>query len=768
MEKEKYYLQNALSSYNSLLLRNCNIFDRVTTSVALQIKTWIFYTHESGFWFIDSSYRLIMFCVIMCLVCISDVTGRQSYHSVCLTLLSCIACCLHFTTSSLPVPSFVFQLKFISFVAYSLYMTFYILKQNALFLQNMVSYSHFLYINLLTMILLKDLACVLLQFLYVNDTIITMIINMITCMFLTIILTVIPGMVAYEEALDHKDKIIANKASHERYISHELRGPLNVTSMAIEYCMNVIPEDTTDPEKQSILESLMEANCACDDGLTILNGLLLNDKVDNSIVILNKEELKVKSFVTDYLKMYVAQVHAKSIKLEMYNCDVDSELFLTQLSTDSLTQLSTGDTLSLRKSQNSLDFRTVSSKSMKTKIDDNTFGLSETFTSGECIEDDDTLFADKSKLGQVIRNLMSNAIKFTPDEGTIKVFIKFIPKYSQPNEVLATNGMLIFEVKDSGAGISLENIPRLFNEVVQFNPEKLQGGGGSGFGLVLCKSIVDMHDGSLSAHSEGEGFGSTFRLQVPMMHYPKMQSNDSQMGTQGLSINNPIATDEFATTSISSNTVCQDDTSNSTPLVFRHRLDVNIRNTIPATITIMPSSKRLFSYSIEETTRPPDDSQSTCTMSNRPITPFNAVIPVFNKKRLLLVDDAATNRKILRKLLEQSGHECEEAKNGVEGLQMMKDVFRRPTHWHCDSDSAIGPNKTSNDYYDAILMDFVMPEMSGPDATRAIRELGYAGPIIGVTGNARDEDRNVFLNAGATDVIIKPLKKAHLLKFINM
>ena len=111
---------------------------------------------------------------------------------------------------------------------------------------------------------------------------------------------------------------------------------------------------------------------------------------------------------------------------------------------------------------------------------------------------------------------------------------------------------------------------------------------------------------------------------------------------------------------------------------------------------------------------------------------------VVAKKKLLIVDDVGTNRTFLRKLLEQRGHDCEEAEDGEEALNMVK--------------------ASSLDYYDVILMDFMMPTMSGPDATRALRELGYKGPIIGVTGNALDEDRVLFMNAGATNVIVKPLK----------
>ena len=76
--------------------------------------------------------------------------------------------------------------------------------------------------------------------------------------------------------------------------------------------------------------------------------------------------------------------------------------------------------------------------------------------------------------------------------------------------------MLYISVIDSGAGISTENQKKLFKEVIQFHPEKLQSGGGSGFGLYICKGIVDLHEGFLSVFSEGEGLGSTFTVQLPM------------------------------------------------------------------------------------------------------------------------------------------------------------------------------------------------------------------------------------------------------------
>jgi len=77
-------------------------------------------------------------------------------------------------------------------------------------------------------------------------------------------------------------------------------------------------------------------------------------------------------------------------------------------------------------------------------------------------------------------------------------------------------GNLVVTVTDTGAGISKENQKLLFREGQQFDPHKLQGGGGSGFGLFISKSIVVLHGGRMTAYSKGEGQGTSFTFSIPM------------------------------------------------------------------------------------------------------------------------------------------------------------------------------------------------------------------------------------------------------------
>jgi CheY-like chemotaxis protein len=124
---------------------------------------------------------------------------------------------------------------------------------------------------------------------------------------------------------------------------------------------------------------------------------------------------------------------------------------------------------------------------------------------------------DHFKMRQVLRNLISNAIKFTPNQGTITVQVKtfqnqqFSTKHHNVN-----NGFVRIEIKDSGVGITPENQLKLFKEVIQFDAKKNQSGGGSGLGLWLSQRLVTLNHGVIGVYSEGLGKGSTFFIDLPL------------------------------------------------------------------------------------------------------------------------------------------------------------------------------------------------------------------------------------------------------------
>ena len=350
---------------------------------------------------------------------------------------------------------------------------------------------------------------------------------------------------------------------------------------------------------------------------------------------------------------------------------------------------------------------------------------------------------DSCRLMQVVRNLMSNAMKFTPNEGTVKVDIIFIPpphsliqksmSTKSPSESCNSQqseshplaktihldndttvegyeyGCVKLCVQDSGPGMSADQLSELFQDGVQFNANELQGGGGTGLGLFIAKGIVSQHNGTLTASSDGLGHGTSFELELPLW---RIELDDS---------------------------VCE-------------------------------RTEEMKSSNLDEP--PTTDSNEKCTSKPAETlsSPTNNVAPSLH---ILIVDDIKSNRKLLRRLLERKGHVCDEAENGFEAFEMTKAAFEE------------------GNPYDSILMDYEMPVMDGPTAAREIRHFmslqdqpaeesdsavpnevetaytsqgdgsatGRIGPsIVGVTGNVLSEDVNYFLSCGADEVLSKPVK----------
>jgi CheY-like chemotaxis protein len=113
--------------------------------------------------------------------------------------------------------------------------------------------------------------------------------------------------------------------------------------------------------------------------------------------------------------------------------------------------------------------------------------------------------ADPARLQQVFWNLISNAVKFTPEGGTIT----FRCRPSPP-------GRVRLEVCDTGIGIDSRTLPRIFDAFEQGGQSVARIFGGLGLGLAITKALVTLHGGSISAHSQGKDLGSTFVVELPL------------------------------------------------------------------------------------------------------------------------------------------------------------------------------------------------------------------------------------------------------------
>ena len=244
--------------------------------------------------------------------------------------------------------------------------------------------------------------------------------------------------------------------------------------------------------------------------------------------------------------------------------------------------------------------------------------------------------------------------------------------------------------------------------------------------LLVSKGIVDVHGGSLSVFSEGEGYGSTFTLQLII-------DNDSvQLSDQG-------------------------------PILFRSNLfkvPINKLNdhsrvhaTQPASIKNMSLSGGDRSGQHQNCGTDAGAKDIRCQRNNDDVCPLTAKILSQQESlcSILIVDDSIPTKSMLSKLLQSRCRRLDQAGDGVEAMRMVE------------------VSKDAGEPYDVIFMDSEMPNMNGPAATRLIREqLGYKGLIIGVTGNALPEDIANFKDHGADDVLVKPLKISQFDEVLSM
>ncbi|HKP57307.1 MAG TPA: ATP-binding protein [Polyangiales bacterium] len=124
------------------------------------------------------------------------------------------------------------------------------------------------------------------------------------------------------------------------------------------------------------------------------------------------------------------------------------------------------------------------------------------------LEPDIRLDGDEFRLAQLLANLLTNAAKYTPDSGLIRI------------EAHTSDGQVLLTVRDNGCGITPELLPQLFAPFVQATQSSERSMGGLGLGLAIARNLAELHGGSIRAESPGRGQGSAFTLQLPLGSAP--------------------------------------------------------------------------------------------------------------------------------------------------------------------------------------------------------------------------------------------------------
>lgn len=394
---------------------------------------------------------------------------------------------------------------------------------------------------------------------------------------------------------------------------------------------------------------------------------------------------------------------------------------------------------------------------------------------GELIHEN--VITDNQRIKQVMMNILSNAIKYTPEKGLITITIK-------EKDLCNGSGMYTFIFEDNGLGMEPEFIEKIFLPFERANDTKISTIQGSGLGMTISYKIVRMMGGTIKVESE-YGKGSRFTVELPLRY--SEQAPDETIDTGGRSVL-VIDNDE-----ISCINVCHYLTEIGVPncyvksgfeavaniLEYKQKekdyfaviLDLKMpgMNGIETTYEIRKIMGEetpiviLSAYDIEEyeeeallagvnlcMVKPAYKSKlikilksfvrkekAETEKEDRP----KLFDTDFSGKRILLVEDNELNLEIAENILSMSGATVETAVNGLEAVNK---VARSP-----------------EGYYDMVLMDIQMPVMNGYDATRKIRVLPRTDvmrmPIIAMTANAFTEDKINAIQSGMNAHLTKPI-----------
>jgi signal transduction histidine kinase/CheY-like chemotaxis protein len=381
------------------------------------------------------------------------------------------------------------------------------------------------------------------------------------------------------------------------------------------------------------------------------------------------------------------------------------------------------------------------------------------------------MVGDPIRLRQILLNFLSNAVKFT-DRGHIQVRVS--------SERVPPDGtaLLYLSVSDTGMGMSAAARSRLFQSFTQVDASPTRRHGGTGLGLAICKRLSNLMDGDVSCESE-PGVGSTFRCTVRMAEssapaepapLPPTGGGDvllfepdpfyrliaeGHLRAAGLAVH--ILPDADAVWKRLEESDGEDSLIVATAailadrpaerveylpqqghllLLASHAESRSLRGVVRDGVRIAtrPWRRRQFLEAVSETLgfRAPEESTEP-----DPFPPVRA-----QRGRVLLVEDNLVNQRVAQAMLERLGVAVALASNGIEAVAA---AGREP--------------------FDLIFMDCQMPEMDGIAATRAIRAAETSGsriPIVALTANAMDGEREVCIRAGMDDYLSKPIRREAL------
>ncbi len=371
---------------------------------------------------------------------------------------------------------------------------------------------------------------------------------------------------------------------------------------------------------------------------------------------------------------------------------------------------------------------------------------------------------DAHRIRQILLNLLGNAVKFTA-RGSIELFARPLEREGEK--------FIEFAVRDTGIGIAPEAQERLFKPFSQADATTTRKFGGTGLGLAISKRLASGMGGDLICEST-PGQGSTFRLTLPL----RVASADALAQAGNAPERETLAGKriqlicidavqervwrqilaawriDLAGTPPDLRLLCETEGmdlsseirrwQDGTPLVIALSSAAREKRLALAAQGLTLIEPPLKPSQVHDALVAALSGQRAAQLSAA-ATPKSVAVQPPTGLSILLVEDNAVNQRVAAAMLEKLGHQVKIAANGREAVEA------------CASEP-----------FDLVLMDCQMPEMDGFAATRAIREreaqTGSHLPIIAMTANALEGDREKCLAAGMDDYLSKPITRERLEK----
>jgi len=430
-----------------------------------------------------------------------------------------------------------------------------------------------------------------------------------------------------------KNRLLEAKRQFVRFVSHEVRTPLNTVCMGLTLLENDLAaalegndfnkalKATSKSKSKSSGQAVnhheklltSEESVAVGEGDIVVKKESVEDWLSLSTQVFQNADAAV-GVLSDLLNYDKIQMGTLSLELSLMNLWVALEKTVEEFQ-----MAATENSVSL-----AIDFSPLMTSSLLSsdKAENaESDGVEKSLPSAKSLKASDLpakirncmVVGDKIRLTQVFRNLISNGLKFSKEQTQmiVRVSIDPLPDNKRRQENISLNknvqaevinvGSVSVEVIDQGVGMTNEQVDTVFEDGTQFNANQLQAGGGSGLGLNIARGIVIEHGGELSCSSEGTGKGTTFTLCTKLY----MDKNSPS-----------------------------------------------------------PAAEMADAKDMEKDEENAGDADFT--------------VPLL---RVLVVDDSLTNRKLCQRLLQRSGHTTEGASNGEEAVQMVKESLKTGNYY---------------------------------------------------------------------------------------